>query len=397
MLRLTHNQTITGPILINDIDDGLPNKTAKRGTGDPKKYHRDGNSLGGEDKSVEPDVNYPKQKCYIPKRKLTDTTVAGYIDLKETDRVLMSQYKGVIAGLQAGGFILVTNFTDADVAAPTITSAQIDNVSNDLNIGGTNFTSLSPNVSKVIITGTGAVTLTQAQIVAGGGSFSATAISIPASLVPSISDTSSFVQVLADDQTTTARALIEAPAITRVQIDVPTAGDLTLTGTEFTSISPTLSSVIITGAGAVTLTQTQITTGGGTVSNNSIVIPAALVPGIAATTSSAQVQADSLLSNVSVVVEAPIITGAQVGNPTAGDLTLTGTAFASLVPTLSSVIITGDGAVTLTETQITTGGGTVSDTSIVIPAALVPGIAATTSSAQVQADGLLSNVFVMTT
>ena len=31
MLRLIHNQTVAGGILINDIDDGLPNKTAKRG------------------------------------------------------------------------------------------------------------------------------------------------------------------------------------------------------------------------------------------------------------------------------------------------------------------------------------------------------------------------------
>ena len=41
MLRLIHNQTVAGGILINDIDDGLPNKTAKRGiaraklSGDP--------------------------------------------------------------------------------------------------------------------------------------------------------------------------------------------------------------------------------------------------------------------------------------------------------------------------------------------------------------------------
>jgi len=301
MLRLTHNQTVQGPIILTDIDDGLPNKTAKHGTGDPDKYHRDGNSLGGADKSVEPDVNWPKQKCYIPKRKLTDSTVAGYIDLKETDRVLMSQYKGAIAGFLSGGFITVTSFTDADVAAPTVTSAQINNVTNALSIGGTNFTSLAPNVSKVVITGTGAVTLTQAQILTGGGTFSATAIAIPAALVPGISDTTSFVQVIADDQITPVRALVEAPVITGAEIDVPTAGDLTLTGTEFTSISPTLSSVIITGDGAVTLTQTQITTGGGTVSNTSIVIPAALVPGLAATTSSAQVQADTLLSNVFVV------------------------------------------------------------------------------------------------
>ena len=205
MLRLTHTQSTSGRILINDIDDGLPNKTAHRLTGDPDKYHRDGNSLGGADKSTEPDVNYPKQKCYIPFSKPGDATLPGFIDLKETDRVLLSQAKGVIKGFVTGGKITVTSFLPSDVVAPAVTTAKIAVPSaGDLTLTGTNLTSLAPNLTKVYLTGAGAVSLTQAQILAAvGGVVTATSIVIPAALIPGIAATTTTVQVLADDQLST--------------------------------------------------------------------------------------------------------------------------------------------------------------------------------------------------
>jgi hypothetical protein len=78
------------------------------------------------------------------------------------------------------------------------------------------------------------------------------------------------------------------------------------------------------------------------------------------------------------------------------DLTLTGIGMASSSPDVTSVYITGTGAVTLTETAITTGGGTVGATSIVIPAALIPSVVPTTSSAQVRAHNQLSTVVAIT-
>jgi hypothetical protein len=75
-------------------------------------------------------------------------------------------------------------------------------------------------------------------------------------------------------------------------LDTPGAGDVTITGTNMLSVSPNVTTVTFTGTGAVTLTQSQITTGGGTVSNTSIVIPAALVPGVAVATTSVKVRAD---------------------------------------------------------------------------------------------------------
>ncbi len=59
------------------------------------------------------------------------------------------------------------------------------------------------------------------------------------------------------------------------------------------------------------------------------------------------------------------------------------------------MIITGTGAVTLTQAQITLGGGTISATSIFIPAALIPGVVVVASSAQVRADDQLSAVVAL--
>lgn len=298
MLRITHNQTVQGALLLSDIDDGLPRQTAKDGVGDPKRYVRDGNVLGGQDKSVKPAVNFLKQKCYVP-RVQPVTGVAGYIDLKETDRVLMSQAKGVIKGFQTAGLATVTSFLDSDVSAPVTTSVEIDAPgAGQVTITGTGLTSLAPDITMVTITGTGAVTLTQTQITGGGGTVSATSIVIPAALIPSVVKNASSAQVRADNQNSATKVLAKRPVITTADLDTPGAGALTITGTDFTSSSPDTTSVVITGTGAITLTQTQITTGGGTVGATSIVIPAALIPGLATTTSSARVTSNNLNSNV---------------------------------------------------------------------------------------------------
>lgn len=200
MLRLIHNQlTVTpGSLLVDDIDDGLPNKEVHRlgSTADPKAYNRDGYA------------NYPKQHCYIARVKPTDATLPGYIDLDQTPRVNFSAGKGKISKLQTAGWITVVSFLAADVAAPTLATAA-KNVpgANDLTLTGTTFLSVSPEITSVIITGTGAVTLTSAQILAGGGTISATSIFIPAALVPGIAAVTSTVKVRANAQTTAGVAV----------------------------------------------------------------------------------------------------------------------------------------------------------------------------------------------
>lgn len=200
MLRLIHNQTVTSSLLVDDIDDGLPNKAVHRlgSTGDPKAYDRDGYA------------NSPKQPCYIPQTKPTNPAINGYIDLNETDRVTLSAGKGKIKKLSDAGFITVVSFTAADVVAPAITNADKDTPgAGQVTITGTGFASLAPNTSSVLVTGTGGpLTLTQAAIVGAGGTFTDTSIVIPAALVPGIALATTSVKVLADDQLSNAFALV---------------------------------------------------------------------------------------------------------------------------------------------------------------------------------------------
>lgn len=200
MLRLIHAQKVSAPLLVDDIDDGLPNKATHRlgSNGDPKAYDRDGYA------------NAEKQPCYIPVHKPSNPAIQGYIDLRQTDRVTLSAGKGKIKKLADQGFITVVSFTMADVAAPVVTNAQLGVPGvGDVTITGTGFLSLAPNFSTVLVSGTGGpLTLTEAAIVAAGGSVSDTSIVVPAALVPGVVITNTSVRVVADDKTSNAFALV---------------------------------------------------------------------------------------------------------------------------------------------------------------------------------------------
>jgi hypothetical protein len=200
MLRLIHNQTVQGAILVDDIDDGLPNKEVHRlgSTADPKAYVRDGYA------------NKPKQACYVPRTQASTgfPLIKGYITLNETPRVVLSDGKGKIAGLRTAGFVTVVSLVASDLAAPVLTLADKDTPgAGDLTLTGTTFLSVAPDVTTVVITGTGAVTLTSAQIITGGGTVGATSIFIPAALVPGIANATSFVKVLANERYTATVAV----------------------------------------------------------------------------------------------------------------------------------------------------------------------------------------------
>jgi len=192
MYRLIHNQTTQGPIRIDDIDDGMPNKSAHRlgSTADPKAYKRDGYA------------NDPKQPMYVPFWKTGSSTIAGYIDLRETQRVELSAGKGKIFKWQQTGFVQVVTFTPGDLTAPVVTAPTLNApAAGDLTITGTDFLSIQPEITSVVLTGTGAVTLTAAQIVAGGGTVTDTSIVILAALIPGIAAATTFAVVEADAQT----------------------------------------------------------------------------------------------------------------------------------------------------------------------------------------------------
>lgn len=176
MLRIQHNGTTLGPILIDDIDDGLPNKTAHRLVGDPYAYNRDGYA------------NVPKQRCYVPR--------GGKIDLAETNRVTLSAAKGKIAKLKAVGHITVTSVDPATVAAPRLNSAVL--AAGKLTLNGTTFISVAPDVTTVTITGTGGKILSAQEITTGGGTITATKIEIPSTLLPGVAATTSSAKVTAN-------------------------------------------------------------------------------------------------------------------------------------------------------------------------------------------------------
>ena len=197
MLRIFHTQAVAGAILIDDIDDGLPNKTPHRlgATGDPKAYVADGYA------------NKPKQPCYVPRTQATNPLAPGFINLYETPRVMLSAGKGKISKLQAAGLITVVSIDPADVATPVLTLADFGTPgAGDLTLTGTTFASVDPDVSSVVITGAGARTLTSTQITDGGGTVSATSIFIPAALIPGVT-LASYVRVIANQKSTALVAL----------------------------------------------------------------------------------------------------------------------------------------------------------------------------------------------
>ncbi len=193
MLRLIHSQTQQGALLVDDIDDGLPNKTVHRmgSTADPNAYSRDGYA------------NKPKQPCYIPRVKPTDATIAGYIDLEETDRVLHSSGGGKISKLQQASLISVVSFVESDLDAPVITAVTLNSpAAGDVTIDGTSFLSVSPEITSVTLAGAGVgnVTLTESQITAvAPGAVGATQIIIDSTLIPGLTSADT-VTVHADAQ-----------------------------------------------------------------------------------------------------------------------------------------------------------------------------------------------------
>jgi len=193
MLRLIHEQVGLGAVLIDDIDDGLPNKTAHRigSSGDPQVQVQDGYA------------NEPKQSVYIPRVKAGEETIAGYIDLDETQRVRHSAFNGKIAGHQRAGNIRVVSFDASDLDAPDISGVTLGApAAGDATIAGTGFLSTDPDITTVNFAGAGVgdVTLTVAQIEAvAPGAVSDTSIIVDSTLIAGLTS-GDVVTVRADGQ-----------------------------------------------------------------------------------------------------------------------------------------------------------------------------------------------------
>lgn len=205
MLRLIHNQSVTSGILVDDIDDGLPNKEVHRlgSLADPKAYERDGYA------------NKPKQGCYVPYSQALRgfPTIPGYLNLNQTNRVTFSAGKGKIYKLSkaapgqpaAANFPLITvvSLTAAQIAAPVITASVHGN---PMTVTGTTFLSVQPDITTVTfaqgagVSAPAPATLTAAQIVAASGSVSGTTISIPAAAFTTAPVAGNTVVVNANEQ-----------------------------------------------------------------------------------------------------------------------------------------------------------------------------------------------------
>lgn len=299
MLRLIHNQTVQGGLLVDDIDDGLPNKEVHRlgSTANPAAYVRDGYA------------NKPKQSCYVPYSRTAYgfPTVQGYINVNQTDRVILSAGKGKIFKLsktvaQGGpGLITVVSLTAAQIVKPAVTAAT--SVSTNFVITGTTLTSVTPDITTVTFAQGTAATApspavwTQTAITAAGGSVSGTSISIPFSAFTTEPVTNNTVTVTANEQasnTFAATAVTDvAPVITGAHT---VSAHFVITGTDF---GPTLTLVTFGGTPPVptTWTQAAILAAGGTVSGTSISIPSSAFTTAPVPTDTVKVHANGQDSN----------------------------------------------------------------------------------------------------
>jgi hypothetical protein len=120
------------------------------------------------------------------------------------------------------------------------------------------------------------------------------------------------------------------------------------------------------------------------------------VPTLGAAAAIAMVQADF---HTAFVVAVPTITTAVLAG---GNLTVNGSGFTATGLFEVTVVLTGTGARKVRQDQILAGGGTISDTVIYLPAALVgatpllAAIAQTTTSARVRVNDILSAAVAVT-
>jgi hypothetical protein len=198
-LRLIHARTVSGDILVNDIDQGLPVE------------HLD------EERKQDVYVTV-NQKQFVGLEVVEDTATPGFIDLVLSDKVKLSREQGVIKGLEDAGLITVVDIATGALAAPTIATTEQDRTGGGdgtddyrVEITGTNFLSTEPAVSTVSLTdGTTTVTLTAAEVTGGAGTFTDTSIIVPQALHGFATDGSedvTSVTVTADNQSVTDAAV----------------------------------------------------------------------------------------------------------------------------------------------------------------------------------------------
>lgn len=135
LIRLVHTQDTEGPLLVTDIESGLPNEEFglyRKQPGVYLPYHR---TVFGSDGLVEVDRDTP-----------------GYIDLVPSDKVELSRGQGVLAKFAEQGFADVIEIPTGALKAPTVAGAT-QTGTGPVTITGTNFESYDPDVTRLLIGG----------------------------------------------------------------------------------------------------------------------------------------------------------------------------------------------------------------------------------------------------
>lgn len=149
LIRLLHTQSTEGPLLVTDIESGLPNE--RFGI-----YRK------------QPGVYVPYFRTFFNQDGLVtvDRTTAGFVDLVPSDKAIASLDRGVIAKFVEKGFVTATEIPSGALNVPEITSIAGDGVDtapgDEVVLAGLRFTSFAPDTTSVSITdGTTTLTFTE--------------------------------------------------------------------------------------------------------------------------------------------------------------------------------------------------------------------------------------------
>jgi hypothetical protein len=172
-LRLIHTRTSPSVVYLTDVDSGLSNESM------PARL-------------LKQDVYIPFNLTNLvgtgPVLRVMDPTTPGFVDLVLSDKVVLSYDRGVIRSHVDNGLLqdvlLPEGFDDTVTVATATHDTDTDATSavDDglITITGTNFVSTAPfHTSVTIVAGTVSQTFTQDAIVLGGGTVTATQITIP--------------------------------------------------------------------------------------------------------------------------------------------------------------------------------------------------------------------------
>ena len=240
---------------------------------------------------------YRHQGHYLPRYEtkfvngevVVDTTKDGFVDLVLSDKVQLSREQGVIKGLEDQGLISVTELSPGELSAPTITSATFDGDGSETEAYEVDFQIVDETTNDgdyeitLTVEGGSAATFTTTDSNVGSAGVDDSA-AIAADLQGKIDADPNFDATVSTDTVTVTSADIGkyfaySTNVTdtngAINDTVVNTGRIVIRGTEFTSVSPDTTSVLVrddSSGEEVTVSETTITGDGGQVTDTEIVV-----------------------------------------------------------------------------------------------------------------------------